>query len=96
LPEAVHRYPTYRFDIAFGLASRGDSLLKAALEVKQAQLIIESSPRSSFYPLGVGRHVDHLIVRFLGVLYPKHVVYYADSPTTWPPPLNPASCPRTT
>jgi hypothetical protein len=80
LPEAVHRYPTYRFDIALGRVARGDRALVAALEVKLAQLILDSSAEIIFYPIGVGRHVDHLIVRSLGTPYPNHVVYYADFP----------------
>jgi hypothetical protein len=80
LPEAVHRYPTYRFDIALGRVARGDRTLVAALEVKLAQLILDSSAEIIFCPIGVGRHVDHLIVRSLGTPYPNHVVYYADFP----------------
>lgn len=33
-----------------------------------------------FCPIGVGRHVDHLITRAVGSRQPVHVVYYSDFP----------------
>jgi LmbE family N-acetylglucosaminyl deacetylase len=80
LPELVHRYPTYRFDIAKGRVARGDRALMGALGTAVAQQIRQTSPRLVFCPLGVGRHVDHLLVRALGNQFADRVVYYADFP----------------
>ena len=33
-----------------------------------------------FCPLGIGRHVDHLIVRAVGERFADRAVYYADFP----------------
>ncbi|WP_433803616.1 PIG-L deacetylase family protein [Actinomycetospora sp. CA-084318] len=78
LPELAHRYPTYRLDIARGRVSRGDRALRAAL----AADLVARAPGIDLLlaPLGVGRHVDHLITRDLGPTWPGPVVYYADFP----------------
>jgi LmbE family N-acetylglucosaminyl deacetylase len=78
LPELVHRYPTYRFDIAKGRVSRGDAELIADLETRIAERAADAD--LVFCPLGVGRHVDHLIVRALGAAHSDRVVYYSDFP----------------
>ena len=76
LPEVHHRYPTYRFDIARGRIARADKALIPEL-ADQVQRI--GAPWV-FCPLGVGRHVDHLIVRAVGERLGGRVVYYADFP----------------
>ena len=79
-PELVHRYPTYRFDIAKGRIARGDRSLIATLTGAVAHQVRQTGARLVFCPLGVGRHVDHLVVRALGERFPECVVYYADFP----------------
>ncbi|MCD2188200.1 PIG-L deacetylase family protein [Actinomycetospora soli] len=78
LPELAHRYPTYRFDIARGRVSRGDRALRAALATDLARRVRDVDLLLA--PLGVGRHVDHLVTRDLGPTWPGRVVYYADLP----------------
>lgn len=80
LPELVHRYPTYRFDIALGRVSRGDAALIGELRATVADLIEASNAELVFCPIGVGRHVDHLITRMVGEEFPEQVVFYADFP----------------
>jgi LmbE family N-acetylglucosaminyl deacetylase len=77
LPELDHRYPTFRFDIALGRVSRGDRELRETLTAEVADLARGSVV---FAPLGVGRHVDHLLARAVG----EHLgaVLYADFPYT--------------
>jgi hypothetical protein len=79
-PELVHRYPTYRFDIAKGRIARGDRTVIDTLTAAVADRIRQSGARWVFCPLGVGRHVDHLIVRAVGERFPDRVIYYADFP----------------
>jgi LmbE family N-acetylglucosaminyl deacetylase len=77
LPELDHRYPTFRFDIDLGRVSRGDQGLRDQLVEEVAAL---AKGAAVFAPLGVGRHVDHLIARSVG----EHLraVLYADFPYT--------------
>jgi GlcNAc-PI de-N-acetylase len=77
LPELDHRYPTFRFDIALGRVSRGDRELRETVTAEVADL---ARGAVVFAPLGVGRHVDHLLARAVG----EHLgaVLYADFPYT--------------
>jgi LmbE family N-acetylglucosaminyl deacetylase len=77
LPELDHRYPTFRFDIALGRVSRGDGELLATVTDEVADL---RDGAVVFAPLGVGRHVDHLLARRLGERL--GAVLYADFPYT--------------
>jgi hypothetical protein len=45
-----------------------------------SDLIRQTSAELIFCPLGVGRHVDHLITRTIGQQYPDRVIYYSDFP----------------
>ncbi|MFC3742987.1 PIG-L deacetylase family protein [Paractinoplanes deccanensis] len=78
LPELAHRYPTYRYDIARGRVARGDRPMIA--DIVTAMSAAAARARVIFCPLGVGRHVDHLITREVGTRFPERVVYYSDFP----------------
>ena len=80
VPELVHRYPTYRFDIARGRIAHKDRDLITELQARVSQIIDDGNVRLVFCPLGVGRHVDHLITRMVGEKFPDLVVYYSDFP----------------
>jgi LmbE family N-acetylglucosaminyl deacetylase len=79
-PELAHRYPTYRFDIALGRVSKGDTPLIERLTDEVARLCDRTRVELLFAPAGVGRHVDHLIARAVGERFPDRVVYYSDFP----------------
>jgi LmbE family N-acetylglucosaminyl deacetylase len=78
LPEVDHRYPTFRYDIALGRVSRGDRALSAELAARLTPALDRAD--LVFAPLGVGRHVDHLLTRTIGAARPDRVVYYSDFP----------------
>jgi LmbE family N-acetylglucosaminyl deacetylase len=80
LPEVGHRYPTYRFDIAKGRVSRGDRAMLGDLAADVGELVDRTGAGVVFCPVGVGRHVDHLITRAVGARQPVDVVYYSDFP----------------
>jgi LmbE family N-acetylglucosaminyl deacetylase len=80
VPELVHRYPTFRFDIAKGRVGRGDRYLVDQVADETEKLAISIGAGVIFFPLGVGRHVDHLITRSVGERFGDRVVYYSDFP----------------
>jgi LmbE family N-acetylglucosaminyl deacetylase len=78
VPELAHLYPTFRFDIARGRVSRGDRRLRADLAMQIAARAGEAD--LLLCPLGVGRHVDHLLTRDLGLVWPGQVAWFSDFP----------------
>jgi LmbE family N-acetylglucosaminyl deacetylase len=80
LPELVHRYPTYRYDIALGRISRGDRGLVFKVREKISELLEQTQAELLFCPIGVGKHVDHLLTRIAGSYFPEKVIYYSDFP----------------
>jgi hypothetical protein len=56
-------YPTLRFDALRGRLARSDRSLRASVARIIAELIDRHDPALVLAPLGIGRHVDHLIVR---------------------------------
>jgi LmbE family N-acetylglucosaminyl deacetylase len=86
LPELFCRYPTYRFDIAKGRVSRGDARLIDELRGQVADVAGEVAPALVFSPLGIGRHVDHLVTRAVGEEFGSRTVFYADAPYCYSSP----------
>jgi LmbE family N-acetylglucosaminyl deacetylase len=80
LPELVHRYPTYRFDISKGRVSRGDQWVIQQAADRLLEIISRDTPELVFCPLAVGRHVDHVIVRDIARRHLNEVIYYAEFP----------------
>ena len=80
IPELGHIYPTYRFDAALGRISRADRSLMGDLHLQITELVAELRPYILFAPLGVGRHVDHVIVRETAARIGVRLCYYADFP----------------
>lgn len=76
VPELVHRYPTYRYDIAKGRVARADRALPRALADQLAAI----DAAVVLAPIGVGAHVDHLITRRTAELLGRPVVRYSDFP----------------
>jgi len=80
-PETAHRYPTYRFDIAKGRVARGDRALLYQLEADLRAQADRIDAALVFGPIGVGRHVDHLLTRSLTErLGQRAAVLYSDFP----------------
>ncbi|GAA1856455.1 hypothetical protein GCM10009836_40840 [Pseudonocardia ailaonensis] len=78
IPELVHRYPTYRFDISLGRVSRGDRDVAGPLAQALAGPAAEAA--LIFVPIGVGKHVDHLLTRRIGEQWAEKIVYFSDFP----------------
>jgi LmbE family N-acetylglucosaminyl deacetylase len=78
VPELAHRYPTYRYDIARGRLARGDRPM--VTEIGAALSAAAGDAGLVFCPVGVGRHVDHLIARGVGARFGERTVYFSDFP----------------
>ncbi len=82
--ELAHRYPTYRFDIALGRIARADHRLADSLAEQVLELLQQTGSRLLLAPLGVGRHVDHLLVRQAGLVAAERsgtpIAFYSDFP----------------
>ncbi len=81
LPELGNVYPTYRFHISTGKVSRHDKKLIERL----ADKIVSLLPGDSylvFSPIGIGKHVDHLVVResCLSVIPRDKLIFWTDFP----------------
>jgi len=73
-------YPTYRFDAARGRVASSDSGLSAEVGDMIREAAVASGATTVFGPLGVGRHVDHLITREAVTASGVNAVYYSDFP----------------
>ena len=73
-------YPTYRFDAARGRIASSDAGLAAELGDMIREAAVANGATVVFGPLGVGRHVDHLITRNAVTASGVNAVYYSDFP----------------
>ncbi len=79
LPEADHVYPVYRKHITAGRIAAADAgtLHDVCGIIRQ---LTGSGPSLVLAPLGVGGHVDHVLVRDAAERSDAPVVYYSDFP----------------
>lgn len=86
LPELAHLYPVYRLHVISGHLTPDDAgTLRLALE-----LVIRLAGRGLVLaPLGVGGHVDHVLVRTAAAYSGAPVVYYSDFPYNLRHPADP-------
>jgi LmbE family N-acetylglucosaminyl deacetylase len=77
-------YPIVRFNAARGRIARADAGLPAEIGARVSEVAWARGARVIFVPLGIGRHVDHLITRraaqHLGQRLESRIVYYSDFP----------------
>ena len=76
----MHRYPTFRFDIARGRVAGAERDLARRIAEQVDALAAGPGAEVVLCPLGVGRHVDHVLVRSVGPALGRRIVYCADSP----------------
>ena len=75
-------YPTLRFDAARGRIARTDAGLATEVGARIGEVVRASGAVAVFAPLGIGRHVDHLITRHAAESLRTHTIYYSDFPYT--------------
>lgn len=77
-------YPTVRFDAHRGRIARADAGLPAEIGARVSEVVRAREARVIFVPLGIGRHVDHLLTRRAAHHLRQHlrsrIVYYSDFP----------------
>lgn len=87
LPEVVHTYPVYRIHITSGHIAAADArTLHDACNI--IQTLAESGPTVVLAPLGVGGHVDHVLVRAAAEDTGIQLIYYSDFPYNQRRPLD--------
>ncbi len=79
-PEFVHVYPTYRFHITRGRIAKDDHDLMDEIEKSLRASIDANTKNILFFPIGLGKHVDHVITSKMGLRFSENVVFYADFP----------------
>lgn len=80
LSETVHLYPVYRINVVSGKISRLDRDLMERIARDLKDLVKKEKKYQVFSPLGVGKHVDHLIVRRVVERQFKSAYFWSDFP----------------
>lgn len=79
IPELGHMYPVYRRHVVSGRIAAGDAeTLRSARDLIRG--LARQGPALVLAPLGVGRHVDHVLARTAAESSGMPVVYYSDFP----------------
>jgi LmbE family N-acetylglucosaminyl deacetylase len=73
-------YPTFRFHAGRGRIAPSEAGLPAEVSARVGEVIRASGAKVVFAPLGVGRHVDHLITRHAAENLGPRTIYYSDFP----------------
>ncbi len=79
LPELDHIYPTYRLHVTSGRVSAQDADTLGRI-VEFIETLPHRESRLLVAPLGVGGHVDHVLLRTAVEMYAEAAVYYSDFP----------------
>jgi hypothetical protein len=80
VPELESVYPTYRMHVLKGEISLEDSDLLEKLSWKLKEIRDKNPEAVIFCPLGLGNHVDHIIVRDVVRNVFGNVIYWEDFP----------------
>jgi LmbE family N-acetylglucosaminyl deacetylase len=73
-------YPTFRFHAGRGRVARSDQGLAAEVGARIAEAMGASGAKTVFGPLGIGRHVDHVVTRDAVAGLGLRAVYFSDFP----------------
>lgn len=80
VPEFGHVYPTYRFHVISGRVSGWDAELLENIKKELISLFLSQKRSVVFCPLGLGNHVDHVIVRDIAFGIFDRVILWSDFP----------------
>jgi len=73
-------YPTFRFHAGRGRVAPSDTGLAAEVSTRIAETMGRTGAKTVFGPLGIGRHVDHLVTRDAVAQLGLAPVYFSDFP----------------
>lgn len=81
LPEFAHVYPTYRWHMTKGIIANSDRKTLSAVADKIKEVLKNEKNPIIFAPLGIGKHVDHSLVREVcKAMFDHNLVYWSDFP----------------
>ena len=81
VPEFRTLYPTYRLHISKGRLHKQDLELKKKLTSELKKIAAKYNAHSVFAPMGIGNHVDHVLVReAVKDMNMKNTFYWEDYP----------------
>lgn len=81
LPEAESLYPTYRFHIIKGRVHQQDKQLIGELARRFRNIVPDPTTVAPFSPIGMGTHVDHIVVReACRAAFGRNLYYWLDFP----------------
>jgi LmbE family N-acetylglucosaminyl deacetylase len=89
LPELAHIYPIYQLNVISGRVAPADAVMLHRVQ-DVIQQLAGQGPKLVLAPLGVGGHVDHVLVRTAAERSRARVVYYSDFPYNQRHPGDPA------
>lgn len=79
-PEINHLYPFYKFNVISGKPAKEDSATVNSIKDSLISLVGELGNVVIFCPIGVGNHVDHIIVRDVcAEIFPR-AIFWTDFP----------------
>lgn len=78
LPELKHTYPTYRFHAGLGKVSDKDRKLTTDIKKRLEDIVGKRKNSMVICPVGIGKHVDHVIVRAVASDTFKKIIYWSD------------------
>ncbi len=79
-PEFGHVYPTYRWNVISGVISKYDNSLMDSIKKSLESLISSHQKFVVFCPLGIGNHVDHVVVNKCCQEVFDDIIYWSDFP----------------
>lgn len=92
LPEVAHAYPTYRLHVSRGKIAPSDTALVSSITERLAAMAHRDGDPVIFFPFGLGNHVDHVLLSWIGRSFPGSVVFYSDFPYSLTDTPDPNEC----
>jgi LmbE family N-acetylglucosaminyl deacetylase len=81
LAEFLYVYPIYRIHIISGKVSPRDNQLQEKIREDIATMTQNNTSFALFAPIGIGKNVDHLLIRTVAQKYfPDNTIYWTDFP----------------
>lgn len=80
IPEFSHIYPTYRWNILSGKISGNDRENIEIISNKMREYAHDRNKRLIFCPLGIGNHVDHVLVSKICRKIFSNLIFWEDFP----------------